>query len=113
MIQRYDLVREEYSPKGKLKSKRKIANNVPVAPPNIGPKTFPNYGNFVAEATRTLANGTKLFVGTRDEPFFVDLGATFDAINVRMLTGNQGQGQDDLSGYWTSTHGDADPRVRW
>ena len=103
VIQRYDLVREEYSPKGKLKSKRKIANNVPVAPPNIGPKTFPNYGNFVSEATRTLPNGTKLFVGTRDEPFFVDLGATFDAINVRMLTGNQGQGRDDLSGYWTSS----------
>ncbi len=102
VIQRYDLVREEYR-NGKLKSKQRVANNVPVAPPNIGPKTFPNYGNFVAEATRTLGNGTKLFVGTRDEPFFVDLGATFDAINVRVLTGNQGQGKDDLSGYWTST----------
>lgn len=103
VIQRYDLVREEYSPKGKLKSKKKIANNLPVAPPNIGPKTFPSYGNFVAEATRTLADGTKLFVGSRDDPFFVDLGATFDAINVRVLTGNKGEGKDDLSGYWTST----------
>ncbi len=102
VIQRYDLVREEYK-NGELKSKRKVANNLPVAPPNIGPKTFPNYGNFVNEATRTLADGTKLFVGTRDEPFFVDLGAAFDAINVRVLTGNQGQGRDDLSGYWTST----------
>jgi hypothetical protein len=100
--QTYDLVREEYSPKGKLTSKKKIAKNLPVAPPNIGPKTFPNYGNFVAQATRTLPNGTKLFVGTRDDPFFVDLGATFDAINVRAGTGNQGQGRDDLSGYWTS-----------
>ena len=26
-------------------------------------------------------------------------GATFDAINVRKLTGNQGEGKDDLSGY--------------
>ena len=39
-----------------------------------------------------------MFAGQRDDPFFVDLGATFDAINVRKLTGNQGQGKDDLSG---------------
>ncbi len=103
VVQRYDLVREEYNRKGEVTESKKIANNLPVAPPNIGPKTFPNYGNFVSEATRTLGNGTKLFVGTREEPFFVDLGATFDAINVRMLTGNQGEGRDDLSGYWTSS----------
>ncbi len=103
VVQTYDLVREEYNPKGKLTGKKKIAKNVYVAPPNIGPKTFPNYGNFVAQATTALGNGTKLFVGTRDEPFFVDLGATFDAINVRMGTGNQGGGKDDLSGYWTSS----------
>ena len=86
VIQTYDLVREEYNRKGKLSGKRKLANDLPVAPPNIGPKTFPNYGNFVSQATKTLKNGTKLFVGTRDEPFFVDLGATFDAINVRART---------------------------
>ncbi len=103
VVQTYDLVREEYKRNGELKAKKKVANDLPVAPPNIGPKTFPNYGNFVSQATKTLANGTKLFVGTRDEPFFVDLGATFDAINVRMGTGNEGAGKDDLSGYWTSS----------
>ena len=41
-----------------------------------------------------------MFVGQRDDPFFVDLGATFDAINVRDgCTGNQGGGKDDLAGY--------------
>ena len=103
VIQTYDLVREEYNPKGELTSSKRIGHNLPVAPPNIGPKTFPNYGNFVSGATRTLKDGTKLFVGSRDEPFFVDLGATFDAINVRMGTGNEGAGHNDLSGYWTST----------
>lgn len=102
VIQTYDVVRETYK-KGEVKSEKKIGNNLPVAPPNIGPKTFPNYGNFVAEATRTLKDGTKVFVGSRDDPFFVDLGATFDAINVRMGTGNEGAGKDDLSGYSTST----------
>jgi Domain of unknown function (DUF4331) len=103
VLQTYDVVREEYNAKGERTSVKKVARNLPVAPPNIGPKTFPNYGNFVAQATRTLPDGTKLFVGTRDESFFVDLGATFDAINVRMGTGNQGGGRDDLSGYWTSS----------
>ena len=101
--QTYDLVREEYNRKGERTDKQRLANDLPVAPPNIGPKTFPNYGNFVAAATRTLNDGTKLFVGSRDDPFFVDLGATFDAINVRKGTGNEGEGKDDLSGYWTST----------
>jgi hypothetical protein len=103
VVQRYDVVREDYNSKGKLTKQTKVANDLPVAPPNIGPKTFPNYGNFVSEATRTLKDGTKLFVGTRDDPFFVDLGAAFDAINVRMGTGNEGAGRDDLSGYWTSS----------
>ena len=69
-----------------------------MAPPNIGPKTFPNYQTFVDGAIRKLGDGTKVFVGQRDDPFFVDLGATFDGLNVRKLTGNQGQGKDDLSG---------------
>jgi hypothetical protein len=102
VVQTYDLVREDYK-KGEVVKTTKLGNDLPVAPPNIGPKTFPNYGNFVAGATRTLKDGTKLFVGTRDDPFFVDLGAAFDAINVRVLTGNQGSGRDDLSGYWTSS----------
>ena len=50
-------------------------------------------------AIRSLKDGTKVFVGQRDDPFFVDLGATFDGLNVRKLTGNQGEGKDDLSGY--------------
>ena len=92
VIQRYDVVREDYK-HGELVQEKTVAHDLPVAPPNIGPKTFPNYENFVAEATQTLSDGTKVFVGSRDDPFYVDLGATFDAINVRMGTGNEGAGQ--------------------
>jgi hypothetical protein len=102
VIQRYDLVRVAYNYHGKhgVQVKEKtIARGLPVAPPNIGPKTFPNYQAFVGGAIRTLDDGTKVFVGQRDDPFFVDLGATFDGINLRKLTGNQGEGKDDLSGY--------------
>ena len=48
-------------------------------------------------------------MGQRDDPFFVDLGATFDAINVREGTGNEGQGKDDLSGLLDLGHRAPDP----
>ena len=101
VIQRYSVVRETHRyRRGKDHVKeRTVARGLPVAPPNIGPKTFPSYDNFVNGAIRSLKDGTKLFVGQRDDPFFVDLGATFDGLNVRKLTGNQGEGKDDLSGY--------------
>ncbi len=101
--QRYNLVRETLKKNGKVASRKTVGSNLPVAPPNIGPKTFPNYQNFVNQATQTLGDGTKVFAGSRDDPFFVDLGATFDAINVRQGTGNEGQGKDDFSGYSTSS----------
>jgi hypothetical protein len=101
VLQTYDIVREEYR-NGRLQSEKKVAHDLPVAPPNIGPKTFPNYQNFVNGAIKTLRDGSKVFVGQRDDPFFVDLGATFDALNVRMGTGNQGGGKDDFSGMSTS-----------
>jgi hypothetical protein len=97
VLQRYDIVRETYR-RGRLRSARRIARNVPVAPPNIGPKTIPNYDALTAQAIKNLRGGGKVFAGQRDDPFFVDLGGTFDAINIRKGTGNEGQGKDDLSG---------------
>jgi hypothetical protein len=100
VLQRYTITRETYRYHGGRASvkERVIARGLPVAPPNIGPKTFPSYQAFADGAVRTLKDGTKVFVGQRDDPFFVDLGATFDGINVRKLTGNQGEGKDDFSG---------------
>ncbi len=105
VIQRYKIVRETFKRRKGQRTrvrKRTIARGLPVAPQDIGPKTFPTYGNFVGAAIRNLPGGGKVFAGSRDDPFFVDLGATFDAINVRMGTGNQGKGKDDLSGFSTS-----------
>ncbi len=101
--QRYRVIRQELNKNGKVKERKTLAKNVPVAPSNVGPKTFPTYQNFVNASTKTLADGTKVFVGQRDDPFFVDLGATFDAINLRSGTGNVGGGKDDLSGYSISS----------
>jgi len=100
VLQRYSIVREQWSYHGKKASVRAktIARELPSAPPNIGPKTMPDYSVFEQGAVKSLHDGTKVFAGQRDDPFFVDLGATFDGINVRDLTGNKGSGKDDLSG---------------
>jgi Domain of unknown function (DUF4331) len=48
---------------------------------------------------RSLRGGGRVFAGQADDPFYVDLGSTFDAINIRKPTGNAGGGKDDLAGY--------------
>ena len=99
VIQRYQVTREVYRPNGKLRSSHVIARNLPVGPNNTGSKNFPNYDAVGNQAIRGLPGGGKVFVGQRDDPFFVDLGATFDSIHLRNGTGNVGGGKDDLAGY--------------
>jgi hypothetical protein len=98
VVQTYTVKRESYR-KGKLKASKTLASGVPVAPNNVGPKTIPNYDVVAADAIKSLPGGGRVFVGQRDDPFFVDLGATFDAVTIRKGTGNQGGGHDDLGGY--------------
>jgi hypothetical protein len=96
--QSYTVTREKYR-KGKLVSEKVVGKGIPVAPNNVGPKTIPNYTAVANQAIHSLAGGGKVFAGQRDDPFFVDLGTAFDAINLRLGTGSQGGGKDDLAGY--------------
>src|SRR5215210_6268200 len=100
IVQTYSIFRETVGKNGKEKSKR-IAKKLPVAPSNSGPKTFPDYAKVAASANRSLPGGYKTFAGQIEDPFFVDLGATFDDLNLRSGTGNAGGGKDDLAGYNT------------
>ena len=58
-------------------------------------------------AVAPVKGGGKTFVGPADDPFFVDLGAIFDGINIdkpgrpNIGLGNQGGGKDDVSSYNT------------
>ena len=52
-------------------------------PSNIGPLTTPNYEALAAQGIYPLANGGRVFAGQRDETFYIDLGATFDTVNLR------------------------------
>ena len=54
-----------------------------VAPYFVGPISMPNYNALASSAIQTLPGGYKVFVGPRDDPFFVDLAATFDLLSLR------------------------------
>jgi hypothetical protein len=94
----YTLTRYTYK-KGKQAGETVLGRGIPVAPNNVGPKTIPNYTAVANQAIRSIKGGGKVFAGQRDDPFFVDLGTAFDAINLRVGTGNAGGGKDDLAGY--------------
>ncbi len=52
-------------------------------PANVGPRTM-DYNALFALATYTSSvAGVKVFSGTVDDPFFIDLGAAFDTFNLR------------------------------
>jgi len=58
-----------------------IAQNLQVAPANVGPKSYPQgYSKVANQAIYTLDNGVKVFAGPRDDPFFADLGGIFDLL---------------------------------
>ena len=99
IIQTYDVFKEDYE-NGELVHSNRIGHDLRVAPNNVGPKTIaPDvFAAISAGSIKSLERGGRVFAGQRDDPFFVDLGAAFDAINLRMGTGNAGAGKDDLPG---------------
>jgi hypothetical protein len=61
-------------------------------PSNVGPRTMPNYDALAAQGVYNLrgkdgASDIRVFAGTAADPFFIDLGATFDSLNYRAGTG--------------------------
>jgi len=52
-------------------------------PSNVGPRTMPNYENLARQGIYDLGGGIRVFAGTVDDPFYIDLGAAFDTLNFR------------------------------
>ncbi|HSL41984.1 MAG TPA: DUF4331 domain-containing protein [Anaerolineales bacterium] len=73
--------------------RRVLARNLIAVPSNVGPRTMPDYGALVQEGIHELDDGARVFAGQRDDPFFIDLGAVFDTLNLRT------PGVDMLSGF--------------
>ena len=78
---------------------RVVGHGLLTPPDNIGPRSTPNYDALAAKGIHTLADGTTVFAGQRDDPFFADVGAIFDLVAIREGTGATGGGKDFLAGY--------------
>jgi len=77
-----------------------LGTDLPVAPAYVGAKSTPNYDALATAAIKGVGSGLQVFAGPRDDPFYVDLGSTFDLLSIRPgAPGNKGGGRDDLSGY--------------
>jgi Domain of unknown function (DUF4331) len=84
-------------------------------PSNVGPRTMPNYPSLAEQGIYSLENGIRVFAGTVDDPFYIDLGATFDSLNFRQSAGggvlspaqdaddNTNTAPDFVSGYNVNT----------
>lgn len=53
-------------------------------PSNVGPRTMPNYEDLAEKGVYRLKNGGRVFAGQRDETFYIDLGGTFDTLNLHI-----------------------------
>lgn len=60
-------------------------------PSNVGPRTMPDYDALAAQGIYSLKGGgvsnVQVWAGTAADPFFIDLGATFDSLNYRAGSG--------------------------
>jgi len=106
VVQTYNVTRVKYDRNGRVTSVRLLGRRLLSPPNNVGPKSTPSYASgLVPPAIHTLKGGVKVFAGQRDDPFFVDLGSTFDLINIGATgrpgvgLGNMGGGDDGLTGY--------------
>ena len=61
-------------------------------------RSTPNYAELGGVHT-IESDGTRVFAGQRDDPFFVDLGGTFDLLGIRGLDGNSSSRADSLEGF--------------
>ena len=73
-----------------------LSGRLPVPPPNIGPRSTPNYGA-LGGGIQTLPGNMRVFAGQRDEGFYVDLGI-FDLLGV-----GSGTVEDSTAGFNVSS----------
>jgi len=67
-----------------------LAHGLIATPTNVGPRTMPDYASLVEQGVYSLSNGVRVFAGTVDDPFWIDLGAAFDSLNFRALPNGSG-----------------------
>jgi hypothetical protein len=69
-------------------AQRRIAENVPVMPANVGVSSMSDYnGQLGTGVFPQEFEGARVFAGPRDDGFYVDLGATFDLLQPDAVNG--------------------------
>lgn len=97
-----------------------LGANLPVAPPNVGRRTTPDYNDttgkavsgatnvneldsYTRQAISESASGVVMFAGPREDGFYADTPAIFDLLDPRILgsggTGQDGGGVDGFKGF--------------
>jgi hypothetical protein len=76
-----------------------VGSGLLTPPDNIGPRSTPNYHSRAVAGVHQLNDGTTVFAGQREDPFFGDIGAIFDLVAIREGTGASGGGKDFFAGY--------------
>ncbi len=84
LSQTYSVTLRKYR-KGRTKRRINLSKNLNLfaLPSNAGPRTMPNYTDLAEQAIYQLDHGMRVFAGTVDDPFYIDLGAVFDSFNLR------------------------------
>ena len=80
--QRYSVTIDR-APQGQARTTKPVAEGLFAVPSNVGPKTMPDYDALAAQGVYDLGHGIRVFAGQRNDPFAIDLGATFDTLNFR------------------------------
>lgn len=52
-------------------------------PTNVGERTMPQYANLAQQGIYDVQSGVRVFAGTVEDPFWIDLGAAFDSLDFR------------------------------
>ncbi len=68
---------------GKKATRTILAKGLVAVPSNVGPRTMPDYPALAAQGIYSIGDGMRVFAGTVEDPFYIDLGAAFDSLNFR------------------------------
>lgn len=82
--QRYSVTIKQRS-RSNFRSKQPLAKGLIAVPANVGPRTMPDYESLAEQGVYDLGHGIRVFAGTRNDPFYIDLGAVFDTLNLRRI----------------------------
>ncbi|MCH9671865.1 MAG: DUF4331 domain-containing protein [Gammaproteobacteria bacterium] len=69
---------------------RTLGDDLIAVPSNAGPRTMPDYDSLFEQGIYELDNDIRVFAGTVDDPFAIDLGAAFDTLNFRVGAAGSG-----------------------